>query len=310
MIKMGFDLQRFYQELDEYYAAHNNENTEKFLLKSRQQVCDSGQIYPINMGCPSCIPKLEPNYEYISVCNEIACFYRGISKFEESLENFLLAQRELESLYQKDTLEYATILLNKAGTYRYMGKLEAALENFRLSEEILERIKEVQPQVLAGLYNNMGLVYLDMSVPQKAEFYFQKALPLVDKNQERIVEQGTTRNNLAVAFQALGKMEDAVNAMNEAVEILSKLDHGENPHYPAALNTRGTFLYHVGKIEEALKDFEGALTKTRLIYGENIEYAFGCDNCAAALRKIGKNKAAEQYEKLAYDIRRRLGMVK
>lgn len=306
---MSFDLHRFYKELDECYAAHNNEETESFLLKSRQQSYDSGQVSMINTECPSCVPQLEPNYEYISVCNEIACFYRGISRFEESLENFLLAQRELESLYQKDTLEYATILLNKAGTYRYMRNLEAALENFKLSEGILEGIKGVQPQVLSGLYNNMGLVYLDMNAPQTAEFYFKKALPLVDKNQEMIVEQGTTRNNLAVAYHALGKTDTAFDAVNEAVEILSKLDQGENPHYPAALNTRGTFLYHVGKIEEALNDFVEALAKTRLIYGENIEYAAGCDNCAAALRKIEKNKEAEQYEIQADDIRRKLGMV-
>ena len=42
----------------------------------------------------------------------------------------------------------------------------------------------------------------------------------------------------------------------------------------------------------ALEDFLEALEKTRLVYGENAEYAYGCSNCAAACEKLGRMEEA------------------
>lgn len=315
---MAFDLERFYRELDEHYAAHDNEAVEDFLKKSREKAYEDGLVMPVNHGCPSCVPTLEPNWNYVSVCNEMACFYRGLSRFQDSLDTFSLAQKELESLYRQNTPEYATVLLNKAGTCRYMGDLKQAMEYFRKAAGILERASESSEsetggkapdrQILAGLYNNMGLLYLDMKEFQDAVSCFQKALPLVEADAGKITELGSTWNNLAAAYQALGEREQAGKAVDCAITILGGIDDGKNPHYPAALNTRGTFFFHAGEYEAALGDFREALEKTKMVYGENIEYAYGCDNCAAVCWKLGRGKEAENWYRKGAEIRKCLGV--
>ena len=303
---MAFDLNRFYRQLDEHYAAHDNAATEQFLKSSRSQAYQEGLADPLPAGCPSCAPSPEPNMAYVSVCNEMACFYRGLSRFRDSLDAFTLAQEELESLYLQNTVEYATILLNKAGTYRYMGDTDQALEHFSRSARILETDRKGTPQVLAGLYNNMGLVYLDKKQPQEALEHFLRALPLVSAGPDRTVEQGTTWNNLAAAYRALGQQTQAEDAVGRAVDILSLLDEGVNPHYPAALNTRGTFAYEAGRYQQALEDFLEALEKTRLVYGENAEYAYGCSNCAAACEKLGRMEEAGEWRKKYREVQQQI----
>ena len=110
---MAFDLNRFYRQLDEHYAAHDNTATEQFFKDSRQKAYQDGLADPLPAGCPSCAPPIKPNMAYVSVCNEMACFYRGLSRFQDSLDAFAQAQEELESLCLQNTAEYATILLNK-----------------------------------------------------------------------------------------------------------------------------------------------------------------------------------------------------
>ena len=39
---MAFDLNRFYRQLDEHYAAHDNAATEQFLKSSRSQAYQQG----------------------------------------------------------------------------------------------------------------------------------------------------------------------------------------------------------------------------------------------------------------------------
>lgn len=294
---MAFDLKKFYEELDRCYAAYDLEQTERYLKEQQEKAQESGSWIPQNNGCPSCVPEMEPNLDYVAVCNELACFYRGLSRFEEALETFSLAQKELESLYRNHTAEYATLLLNKAGTYRYMGAFQEALDTFRQADRIYASLDGTDPGVLAGLYNNIGLVYLDRKRPREASDYFRQAMEKLDLCDSCEVERGTTWNNLAVALDQLGKREEADSAVTQAAEILSVLDGGKNPHYPMVLNTRGFFAFRDGRYEQALTDFKESLGKIRLIYGENVEYAAGCGNCAEVCRKLGRNQEAEAWEK-------------
>ena len=304
---MPFDLPRFYQKLDESYAAMDRAATEAFLLSSREKARMDGEPEILRDGCPACAPSVSPNAALIAVCNELACFYRGISRWEESLEAFTQAQQELEMYYQVDTVQYATILLNKAGTYRYMGHAGEALDLFQQAEIIMKHQMGVSPDVLAGLYNNTGLALLDLGQPQEALERFQLALSLIENNDAAIVEQGSTWNNLAAAYRGLGQLTQALEAMDKSVAILEKMDCGRNPHYPAALNTRGIFHYHQGAYEEALADFTAALEITALVFGENIEYSYGCENCYAVCSKLSRPEEAQAWLDKARAIRERLG---
>lgn len=305
---MSFHLSSFYEQLDKSYAALNRNATEDFLLDSREKARVSCEPMILRDGCPACAPRLEPNKGLIAVCNELACFYRGLSRWEESLEAFSEAQQELERFYQTDTVQYATILLNKAGTYRYMGQPRQALELFGQSEQILSRHQQTPDGVMAGLYNNTGLSLLDLGRPEEALARFRQALERIGSHPDFVVEQGSTWNNIASAYSSLGKPLEAVSAMDRSISILENLDCGKNPHYPAALNTRGILQYRQGNYTEAAADFSAALEITALIYGKNIEYAYGCDNCSLTCQKLGQTEQARAWKDEADAIRKRLGV--
>lgn len=303
---MAFSLDKFYRELDNCYDSHDLKAIEDFLLHSKKTAyADSLAVFP-NDGCPSCVPEAVPNMNYVSVCNEQACFYRGLSRFEDSLAAFSDAEQELESYYKKDTVEYATVLLNKAGTYRYMHDLDNALALFLRAAEIMKEAGPDRTEVLCGLYNNIGLVFLDLREPEKAAAYFMEAMNIVENIPEMIVQCGSTWNNLATAYDLLGKRELADTAVQNAISILGALEDGNECHYPAALNTRGTFAFRAGNYEAALKDFKEALEKTRLIYGENVEYAYACSNCAAVCEKLGRSEEAAAWTAKSKEILSRI----
>ena len=137
---MAFDLNQFYRKLDEHYAAHDNTATEQFLKASRSQAYQEDLAGPLPEGCPGCAPPLKPNMPYVSVCNETACFYRGLSRFQESLDAFTLAQEELEALYLQNTVEYAYGCANCAAACEKLGRMEDAGEWREKCEEVRQRI--------------------------------------------------------------------------------------------------------------------------------------------------------------------------
>ena len=94
---MSYDIARFYRQLDERYDAHDNAATELFLREEREKAWREGATLPANEGCPSCVPAIEPDLAFVSVCNEQGCFYRGLGRFDASLEAFRAALDELES---------------------------------------------------------------------------------------------------------------------------------------------------------------------------------------------------------------------
>ena len=72
----------------------------------------------------------ERSPEYAQVANELAGFYRGVSRYPESLHFF---QTAMELLAEHGLLEseaYASAEMNCAGTYRLMGQLDQAEEGF------------------------------------------------------------------------------------------------------------------------------------------------------------------------------------
>ena len=85
-----FQLTEFYKQLDSYYAVHDNAGAEAFMKKSQQEALDQGAIdMKIVCDCPGAktLPD-EPNINYVSVCNELACYYRGMSEFQKSIDTF------------------------------------------------------------------------------------------------------------------------------------------------------------------------------------------------------------------------------
>ena len=307
---MSFDAQAFYEELDRHFAAFDNAATEKFLLETLDNVENS--VY-LQAGCACCgdgdcndegekeLTEAEKEWivsrsqGMIAVLNELACFYRGVSRFDESLDTFARLKKEMEDCGLTGTDNYALVTLNLAGAHRLMGKYDEALDAFDEAGRILAANGQNDPYSLSSLYNNKGLVYQDKKDFAQAAAHFEKALELMPRTEENKAEVATALNNLAMAAWNCGEREKAEKALDEAISIFKDLDGGMNPHYAGALNTKAIFTYNNGAYEEAAKLFELAVEKTKLVFGENREYAIGCRNCSVAWDKAGNAAKAKEY---------------
>ncbi len=303
---MSFHIQQFYEELDRHYQEHDNEKTKAFLLSMVAKTRGLHDVSVIPISCPSCVEMPTVNLEYVSVCNETACFFRGISEWQQSLTYFDYALEELALFYQKNTANYATILLNKAGTLRLLGQYDKAIESFRQAEHYFLHEDTTNHYLLASIYNNLSLVYQDTGQLQEAADCTLKSLSCLPKQDDLLVERATTLNNLSVIYDRLGNTEKAKTAILDSIAILKDMDCGVNAHYPAALNTMATLLFKEGLYIEALASFKEALEKTELVYGKNIDYVNGCLNLAETCEKLNDQAMADTWRNEAETIKNQL----
>ncbi|MEM7555508.1 MAG: CHAT domain-containing protein [Cyanobacteria bacterium P01_A01_bin.84] len=95
---------------------------------------------------------------------------------------------------------------------------------------------------------------------------FTKAIALWQQARKILISRGDTVNeavvlgNLAQAYQKLGKLTEAKNAIAKSIEILSS-HPPENPNlFPGILNIQGSLLLSEGKTEDAIMAWQRAIT--------------------------------------------------
>ena len=138
-------LQTFYQNLDQYYAAGDVDQMERFLLETEAQ-------YRKNTAGAAQIG--------IAVYNELGSLYRGISRYDASISSFQHARQLVEKEIGTDSVQYATVLNNMAGTCRLMGHFDDALRLFHMAEQIYARAGEEQSYAYASVLNNLSLIHI------------------------------------------------------------------------------------------------------------------------------------------------------
>lgn len=307
-----FDAQKFYDQLDGYFAGYDNAATEAFLKEELEKADNIGMILAVTSHCPTCEASkpveltenerelvLQRSQARIAVLNEMACFYRGISKWEPCISAFqeLMAEMEFSGLQESE--QYALAVINMAGAYRLLGKFDDALELFGRAADILTKLNCSNAYNWASLYNNTGLVYQDQDNLPKAVEYFEKALEYTRKADDSEAELATALSNLSLAYYRTGDLKKADETITESLSIFKDLDAGMNPHYAGALNTKATFSFLAGNYDQAVENFKLAAEKTKLIFGENKDYAACCRNCSAAMQKAGDPEGAAQYQAMA-----------
>jgi tetratricopeptide (TPR) repeat protein len=308
---MLFDATKFYEELDGYFYRHDTCATEKFLLETLEGLENSMLISTECSSCGGSCPDdscpseeeiawaVERSQGMIAVLNELACFYRGLSRWDDSLKAFSRVMAEMELCGLEESDNYALVIINTAGTYRLLAKYNEALEAFDRAKEILDKNGNNNAYNYASLYNNAGLVYQDLKNYPKAVEYLEKALDYLPHTDANKAEAATNLSNLAMAYYNMGNIGEADKKIDASIEIFKDLDGGLNPHYGGALNTKAFICFNAGDTAGAAVKFEKAADITKLIFGENREYAIACRNCAYAYDRLGNREKAEHYRGLA-----------
>lgn len=279
------DIGGFFRELDEVYATGQSEAVERFLLER------TSDCHPLALR--------------IAASNELGSFYRGSSRFEQSVTAFHTAAELTARELGEESLEYATVLNNLAGTFRLMGRQEDALSLFRQAGALYQKNGAECSYLYASVLNNMALVYRETGELVQAANCLEGALELICALPDRVQETAITYNNLASLYLASGQEEKAENAIRKAMDTFAQCDREENVHYAAGLNSLAGLLYQKGEYQKALELYEQSAEYTRYFFGENLEYAATWKNMAVVNKRMENRGAAANCLCRALEVYRR-----
>ena len=265
-------LKSFYDKLDELYAAGDQDAVEAFLLDA---ISETG----------------EQNPERAVLLNELAGFYRGVSRYAESENAFERSLSIFEYAGMGETSEYATVLLNLAGLYRMRGDADKAVDLFFNAMKRLEDLDACGSYAYVSILNNLSLAFQSKGELNQALEYATQALELMRTQDANKHEIATSLNNVSSIYLGLGKLEAADKMITEALEIYDAMAEPD-VHHAAALTTNAVLMSRKGHYKDALDGFRRALELTNHFFGENIEFAICKRNISEIYELTGDKLAA------------------
>ena len=224
----------------------------------------------------------------MQLLNELLGYYRETSRYEEA---YLLGERAIaqaERMGLKGTIPYATTLLNVANVYRAGGRLEDSLKTYLQVQEIYRQQLSPDNMFVAGLQNNLSLLYQELGEYEKAKECQLKALQIV-KNKDAAYELGVTYANLAATCVQLGQLDEADEYADRSMETFTGIGVRDS-HYGAALSAKGAGHYQRKEYGEAAKCYRQAMEIVEQGIGRNQAYyrlKENAENC----EKRGETKA-------------------
>ena len=224
--------------------------------------------------------------ERAGLLNELAGFYRGVSRYAESEDTFIQSLTIFESAGMEATPEYATVLLNLAGLHRLAGDADKAVELFRSAMKKLENADACDSYAYVSILNNLALAFQSKGDLIQALEYASKALELMRAGSGREHEVASSLNNLASIRLALGQLDVADELIAESLGMFDAMSEPD-VHHAAALTTKAVIMCRKGSHRESLIDFQRALELTKRFFGENIEFAVCRRNISEVFELLG-----------------------
>lgn len=272
-------------EYDSMYGKNTLEEIEEFLNTSLAEAYDE-QDY----------------YSAITLLNELMGFCRDTDQKEKGIAFCNQTVDLLNQMGLGGTVEYATSLLNVANAYRAFGLLEESNNIYQKVEENYKQSLAPNDFGYASLYNNWGLLYQEMNDFDGATSVLKKALRVVDKYPHAVIEQATTRTNLAGSMFKVcqdekrgvygrERIERAQSTYLEAISYLKRAlaifenDGGKDFHYSAALAAMGDALYIKGNYGSASKYYSRAMVELEKHVGKTDAYNRIQEKYESAFRK-------------------------
>ncbi|MFD2562722.1 tetratricopeptide repeat-containing sensor histidine kinase [Aquimarina rubra] len=172
----------------------------------------------------------EPNL--LSISNRIR-YNKGIGNVYQHIGNIHnMTQQHIKAFHNYDKAAtyfrianhqrgLAIIHNNKSTIEQGRGNSEQAIHHILEANLYFERTND--SIVLSSTYNNLANIYSDIDKYELAEEYYQKSIAL--KKKFRPEKLGSALNNLSLIYIAQGKIDEAKELVNEALEISKKKNH-------------------------------------------------------------------------------------
>ena len=203
------------------------------------------------------------------VLNEMIGFYRKTGRKEDAFARAEEALALLPALGYENSVSGGTTYVNAATAHVTFGEAAAALELFEKARRIYEAAPGTAPDLLGGLYNNMGLACVSLKQFDRARGLYDLAM----RQMEAVPN---------------GELEQAITCLNRAnaIEAEKGLEAGETEIF-------------------ALLDRAYGLLEGSAAPG-NGYFAFVCETCAPTFSYYGYFLAAEELKEKAEQIYKQL----
>ncbi len=128
---------------------------------------------------------------------ELVGHYRKTGERDKAFQNADRALELISELGFEGTVSAATAYVNCATAMNAFGENERSIELFEKAVPIYEKSAATRPELLGGLYNNMGLALAALGRYSEAETSYGKALAIMGRTPGGELEEAMTLLNLA-----------------------------------------------------------------------------------------------------------------
>ena len=273
------DVETVLKKVDEYYGSGQGAEAEKLMQEAIMEAVSE-----------------KDDEGLLQLLNELLGYYRESGQADNA---FAIAGQCIalaEQMQLQGTVPYATTLINVANAYRAGGRLADSLELYLEVRALLPRVVPPDDMLVAGLENNLSLLYQEMGRFMEAKQCLLKALHIVEQKSGVDFEVAVTHANLATSCMQIGEMESARAYAEQAIREFK--EYGlEDSHYGAALSALATYYFHKGEYGQAAGLYEQAMWSIEKTLGKNAAYyrlQENVETCRAACG--GADTAREQEE--------------
>lgn len=173
--------------------------------------------------------RINENRTKLLLLNELAGLYRKLSRENDALR----IVEELLCLINKMKIEEnigaATTYINCGTVYKAFSKAEESLPLFCKAQSMYDKELESSDARFGALYNNMALALVDLKRFNEAYELYEKAISVMQKNENGILEIAITYLNIASAKEVELGIEKSSEIIDEYLKKAMKiLDGYEN----------------------------------------------------------------------------------
>ena len=262
------DVQRILEQVDKYFEENKGGAAEELMQQAAAQAVQE-----------------QDDSALLQLRNELLGYYRetGQEKNAFSMADQAVAQAERMGL--QGTIPYATTLLNVASAYRVFGRLQESMDFYGRVQALYQELLEPDSMLMAGLKNNMALLYQEMGDFPQAKLRLLEALHIAE-GKGAAYETGVSYANLAGTCIELGELEEARGYAEKSMEVFRGANVMDN-HYAAAQSAMGAYFFRKGDFGQAAEYYGQAMATVEKCVGRNGFYERLRENLAACEKAMG-----------------------
>lgn len=186
------------------------------------------------------------------------------------------------------------------------GRDVKVIEVLDSAAERLAAAPDPVPEVEATIRHVIGMTYMNLGLPQKAEPQF-RAVADIRLAQLGLDDEDTlvTRENLAAALSALNKHEEAVPLARESLQRLMAIKGEGDVAVLRSMNSLGMILYASGKLDEAEEWVRRAVDgQVKALGDEHKDTLVSMSGLGIILQEKGRYEEAETLFRHVAELRR------